>query len=96
MRALEHAAKARETIRASMHARSSRSHRKLIQPSDAAPRMMSADRGDKREQAEFRVRQSNVVKERPLTAMHPSFYELARTFLTSMVAEIMASWDKLL
>jgi hypothetical protein len=42
------------------------------------------DRGDKREQVEFRDRQSNVVKARPLTAMHPSLYEHDSTYISNV------------
>ena len=85
LRALEHAAKARETIRASMHARSSRSHRKLIQPSDAAPRMMSGDQRQGRQKGTSRVQSSSEQCRKGETFnSHASFVLRASTYISNI------------
>ena len=82
LRALEHAAKVRETIQASMHARRSRSH---TQPSDAAPRMMSTDQRQGRQKGTSRVQSSSEQCRKGETFnSHASFVLRASTYISNI------------
>ena len=82
LRALEHAAKVRETIQASMHARRSRPH---TQPSDAAPRMMSTDQRQGRQKGTSRVQSSSEQCRKGETFnSHASFVLRASTYISNI------------